>query len=211
MKKSFKLKLLGFFWVFLIVFLFVLLSYFVQTNLDFFKGLIVNGITGMVIYVLLHVLATVVAPITVLPLIVIVVGLWGVWVAAFLTVLGWSIGAFIAFWLSRRFGVPIVKRFISLEDIYKFEEKVSIGNNFWSVLFLRMIVPVDVLSYALGLFSKIGFWSYALATVIGVMPFAFAFAYLGEVPYVYQIILGLGFLIVVLGFLIFREIVSRSD
>ena len=67
-------------------------------------------------------------------------------------------------------------------------------------------MPVDVLSYALGLFSQIGFWSYFLATVIGVSPLAFGFAYLGEVSYIYQVVFGLVFLIGVLGYLIFREI-----
>lgn len=206
MSKNIKLKLWSFFGVAVVVFLFVLFSYFIQTKLSFFEGLIVDGWFGMVIYVLLKIVATVFAPITVLPMIVLAVGLWGVFIAAVLSVVGWTIGGVIAFGLARRFGVPIIKRFISLDEIYKLEDKMKIGNTFWSVLFLRMIVPVDVLSYALGLFSKIGFGSYALATFIGVIPFAFAFAYLGEVPYIYQMILGLVFLIGVLVWLIFREV-----
>lgn len=210
MRKNVKLKLWSFFWVFVVVFLFVLLSYFIQTKMDFFEGLIVEGWLGMVVYVLLKIVATVVAPITVLPLIVLAVGLWGVLVAALLSILGWTLGGVIAFWLARKFGVPIVEKLVPLGEIYRLEDKVKIGNTFWSVLFLRMIVPVDVLSYALGLFSRIGFWSYALATFIGVIPFAFVFAYLGEVPYVYQIILGLVFLIGLLAVLVFRELKARS-
>jgi uncharacterized membrane protein YdjX (TVP38/TMEM64 family) len=210
MKKSVKLKLWSFFWVFVIVFLFVLFSYFIQTKMGFFEGLIVGSWVGMVVYVLLKIVATVFAPITVLPLIVLATGLWGVWVAALLTVIGWTLGSVIAFGLARQFGVPIVKRFISLDEIYEFQERVNIGNGFWSVIFLRMIVPVDVLSYALGLFSKIGFWTYALATVIGVIPFAFAFSYLGEVHYVYQIALGFVFLIGFSGYLIFKEVFQKK-
>ena len=210
MRNGNKLKLWSFFWVVVVVVCFVLFSYFIQTKLDFFEGLIVAGWFGMVIYVLLKVIATVFAPITVLPLIVVAVGLWGVYVAAFLTVLGWTIGGIIAFVLARKFGVPIVEKVIPLDEIYKFEDKFGIGNNFWSVLFLRMVVPVDILSYGLGLFSKINFWKYTLATFIGVIPFAFAFAYLGEVSYAYQVVLGLGFLIGVLILLIFREVRSRN-
>jgi uncharacterized membrane protein YdjX (TVP38/TMEM64 family) len=204
--KNVKLKLWSFFGVFVVIFLFVLFSYFIQTNLIFFEGLIVGEWIGMVAYVLLKIVATVIAPITVLPLIVLAVGLWGIWIAALLTILGWTLGSVIAFGLARKFGVPIVRRLVPLEDIYKFEDKIKIGNTFWSVVFLRMIVPVDVLSYALGLFSRIGFWKYALATFIGVIPFAFIFSYLGEVSYAYQIIFGLVFLIVFLGYLIFREV-----
>jgi len=206
MRKNVKLKLWGFFWVVVVVFLFVLFSYFVQTNLDFFERLIVVGWLGMVAYVLLKITATVFAPVTALPFIVVAVGLWGFWVAVFLTVLGWTVGGVIAFCLAREFGVLIIKKFISLEDVYKFEERVNVGNGFWSVVFLRMVVPVDVLSYGLGLFSKIDFWKYTLATFIGVVPFAVVFAYLGEVPYIYLIMLGLCFLIGVLGLLIFREV-----
>lgn len=139
-------------------------------------------------------------------MIVLAVGLWGIWIAIFLSVLGWTIGGMIAFWLARRFGVPIIKNFVPLDEIYEAEDRVKVGNNFWSVLFLRMIIPVDVLSYALGLFSKIGFWKYLLATFIGVIPFAFFFAYFGGFPYIYQIILGLLFLVGILGYIIFREI-----
>ena len=206
MRKDIKLKLAGFFSLFIVVFLFILFSYLVQTNLSFFEGFVVGGWLGMMVYVLLKIIATVFAPISVLPLIAVAVGLWGFWAAVFLTILGWVIGGIIAFGLARKFGVPIVRSFISLEDIYKLEDRVKIGNTFWSVVFLRMIMPVDVLSYALGLFSRIGFWNYALATIIGVVPFAFVFAYLGEVPYIYQIILGFVFLIGVLGYLIFLEL-----
>ncbi len=211
MRKNVKLKLWSFFGVFIIVFLFVLLSYFIQTKMDFFEGLIVEGWIGMVIYVLLKIVATVLAPITVLPLIVLAVGLWGVLVAALLSILGWTLGGIAAFWLARRFGVPVIRRLVPLDEIYRLEDKMKVGNSFWSVLLLRMIVPVDVLSYALGLFSRVGFWSYSLATLIGVIPFAFIFAYLGEVPYVYQIILGLVFLIGFLAVLIFREVFGKSD
>jgi len=37
---------------------------------------------------------------------------------------------------------------------------------------LRMVLPVDILSYALGLFSNISFIRYMLATIIGVTPFS---------------------------------------
>ncbi len=196
--------------MFVLIAVFILISYFVQVNFEFFEGLIITGLLGEIIYVLLNIVATVFAPITVLPLIVLAVGLWGVWIASILTILGWTLGGIIAFGLARKFGVPIILKFISLDDIYRLEERIMIGNTFWSVVFLRMVVPVDVLSYALGLFSKIGFWTYALATLIGVIPFAFLFAYLGEVSYIYQISLGLIFLIGILIVLIYREVLEKN-
>ena len=50
-----------------------------------------------------------------------------------------------------------------------------------------MVLPVDILSYALGLFTTIKTWKYILATFIGVIPFAFIFSYAGMVNIYYQI------------------------
>ena len=47
---------------------------------------------------------------------------------------------------------------------------------------MRMVIPVDVLSYAIGLFSTMSLKSYTLATVIGITPFAFIFAYTAKLP-----------------------------
>lgn len=209
MRRAARLELWGIFWIVVIIGFFVLFSFLIQSNIERLEGLIVSGGVGMMIYVLVNILAVVFAPITVLPLISLAVGFWGIWFGAFLTILGWSIGAFIAFGLARRFGVEIIGRFVSLEDVYKMEERVKIGNGFWSVLFLRMVVPVDVLSYALGVFSRIRFLPYAAATVIGITPFAFVFAYLGGIDYYYQIILGLCFMILFLIVLIFREVFKK--
>jgi len=51
-----------------------------------------------------------------------------------------------------------------------------------------MAIPVDVLSYTLGLFTSISFSRYLLATFIGVIPFAFFFAYAAGFPTVLQVI-----------------------
>jgi len=206
MEKSVKLKLGAIFSVLLIVLFFVLFSYLVQENPDFFNGLIVDNFLGMFVYILLNIIAVVFAPITVLPLIAVATGLWGWVIAGVITILGWFFGSVIAFLIARKFGVPLVARFVSLDKIYEIEEKASIGNNFWSVLLLRMLIPVDILSYVLGLFSKIRLMPYAIATIIGITPFAFAFAYLGSVPIIYQIILGLIVLILFSVWIIYREV-----
>jgi uncharacterized membrane protein YdjX (TVP38/TMEM64 family) len=48
------------------------------------------------------------------------------------------------------------------------------------IVALRMILPVDVLSYALGMLSTVSFRIYTLASAIGILWFSFAFAYMGE-------------------------------
>ena len=161
----------------------------------------------MLIYGFLHILAIVIAPITVFPLIAVATGLWGWVVTFFLTLVAWEIGAIIAFIIARKWGVPLVRKLVPLKEIYKVEEKVSrYGNGFWEILFLRMIIPIDGLSYAIGLFSKVRFLPYFIATLFGIMPFLFLFAYFGAVDFIYQIIAVLVVLILFLLWLMVLEI-----
>lgn len=138
-----------------------------------------DTIPGMVAYVGITIVAVVIAPFSTAPLIPIASALWGWVVAALLSILGWVIGAQVAFVLARRFGVPLVARIVPLEKISILEARVPQQNLFWAVILLRMTVPVDILSYALGLFSRMSATSYFWATLIGVTPFAFVFAYTG--------------------------------
>jgi len=70
--------------------------------------------------------------------------------------------------------------FVSLERIATYEKKIPQNIEFIAIVFLRMVLPVDVLSYALGFFSTISFARYMAATVIGITPFAVIFAYGGS-------------------------------
>jgi uncharacterized membrane protein YdjX (TVP38/TMEM64 family) len=209
MKKNVAIKISALAGVFLIVVFFILLSYLVQNNIVFFESLIIGNFLGLLIYIFLNILAIVVAPITVLPLIVVVAGIWGWVVAGFVTWIAWILGSVVAFLIARRFGIPIVRRFISLDGLYKFEERFSFVGSFWGVVFLRMVIPVEILSYGLGLFGRIGFWRYTFASALGFLPIVFLFGYFGVVPFIYQVILGLLVLIGVLVLMIFSELRVR--
>ena len=196
-------RLKSFIEVLIIIVLFVFFSYIVQSNIDFFKGIIGDGFLGMFFYVLITIVAIVIAPISTMPLLPIASNLWGVFSAALLSIIGWTVGAFIAFIIARTYGVPIIKKFVPIEKINKLEKMVPRENVFWGVVFLRMIVPVDILSYALGLFSKMKTRDYVLATLIGVSPFAFVFAYLGKMPIQYQLAAFLVIaIILIIGFIV---------
>jgi len=176
-----------------------------ENELQLFVGQ--KGISvGMVSYVLITALAIVIAPVSTLPLIPVAVGVWG-WVATgILSVIGWVIGSQIAFHLARSLGKPFIQKIVSLERLEKFEKHFSEKNLFWIVVFLRMTVPVDILSYAVGLFSRMRSASYFLATLIGVIPFAFVFSYAGALPISSQIIT----LIEVMAFIIIVSILRRA-
>jgi uncharacterized membrane protein YdjX (TVP38/TMEM64 family) len=159
-----------------------------------------DSVLGMLIYTVVSGVAVVVAPVSTLPLIPLAVGIWGWFITGVLSIIGWTIGSQIAFYLARGYGKNLVKKFASLERFTDFEKRFSTKNLFWTIVLLRMTVPVDVLSYALGLFSHMTSRSYFLATIIGITPFAFIFSYLGSLPPGFQFIMLIEIALLVLLF-----------
>tara|TARA_Y100000034_G_scaffold37940_1_gene46614 strand:+ start:3424 stop:4041 length:618 start_codon:yes stop_codon:yes gene_type:complete len=191
----------------IILVLFILSSYLVRTNIDFVKSLIGNNFIGILIYILITIIAIVIAPISMMPLIPVASNIWGRIPTAIILIFGWTLGSIIVFWISRKYGVPLIKKFVSLEKINKLESKIPKENLFLDIVLLRMIIPVDILSYALGLFSKVKFKTYFLATIIGLIPFAFAFSFLGTVPFYYQLI---GFFVIGLIIVLIHEFYRKK-
>lgn len=147
-----------------------------------------EGYIGVLLYIAITIIAVVVAPISTIPLLPLAVSLWGSFFAAVLSIIGWTIGAVIAFWIARNFGKPLIGKIVSLEKIQRIENIIPKSNIFVSILLLRMTLPVDVLSYALGLFSSVSFRLYFIATIIGVTPFAFFFSYAVLFPVEFQLL-----------------------
>ena len=191
-----KAKIESAFYVFLLGVFFLVASYFVQENISNIELWVGEfQFLGFFIYSFFGFLTTVIAPISSVPLVPIASNLWGWEIASILNVVSWTTGSYIAFLLAARFGRPIIKRFVSLEKIDKLEHLIPKEHVFWTVVLLRIIVPVDILSYALGLFSKVRMKDYMMATVVGITPFAIMFSYVGEIEFKYQIFIFVGFFI----------------
>jgi uncharacterized membrane protein YdjX (TVP38/TMEM64 family) len=144
----------------------------------------------MGIYVLAAVLETVVAPISTIPLIPVASTLWGPFVTSLLTIFAWSLGSTIAFYIARKYGKPFIRRFVNIKSVEKFEKALSEEYLFWNILFLRMAIPFDFFSYAVGLFSSIRLGHYILATVVGIAPFVFILSYASQASWYLQIAAG---------------------
>lgn len=134
-------------------------------------------VVGMVLYVLLGVVAVVIAPISTFPLLPVAVSLWGPFWAASLSIIGWTLGSVIAFVLARRYGKPIVERFADVSEVERLVGVMPKENLFLTLTFLRIAVPVDIFSYAVGLFVPVSVGVFVLSTLVGVSPFAFIFSY----------------------------------
>jgi uncharacterized membrane protein YdjX (TVP38/TMEM64 family) len=160
---------------------------------------------GAFLYILLNVLDAVLAPGATLPLIPVAVHAWGRVVAALVTTVGWTAGSLIAFLIARRWGYPIVRKLTSMQRLRQMERYIP-EDLFWSIVLLRLVLPMDVMSYVLGLLTDIGWPKYAAATAMGLTPSAFILAYLGKLPNAYEIIaFGIGAVLVVGSVLIARR------
>lgn len=193
--------------VFLLLLLFLVSSYFSQVYLEELAQLLKgNMFSGALVYVVGGTLTTVIAPLSFFPLLPVVVSLWGSFVAALLSIIAWSLGSAIAFLLARRYGRPLVRQLVGEKKMDYVAEFFPQKHIFLAVVFLRIALPVDLLSYVLGLVGVIRFWPYMAATVIGLIPFAFSFAYLASLNTMWQIAaLIVGVLIIVVSFPYLRK------
>ncbi len=141
-----------------------------------------NMIIG--VFVGLAALATVFPSFTNMMFIPLGVSMFGAFWAAILCILGWWLGSVIAFAIGRYYNEYLLERFPSFKNYLYIDKLVGDKNMFWKLILLRMTIPVDVLSYALALFSRrVTYKMNAVTTLIGITPFAFIFAYAGEMIY----------------------------
>ena len=196
--------------IFLIVIvLFILVSYIVDSNIDFFKNIVQdNFYLGIFIFIILEVISIVVAPVTTIPILPIASKTYGVFLASCFFIIGGIIGSLIAFIIGKTFGKKVASRFVSIEQAEEAVKAFPKKHLFFSLIFLRTAVSSDVLSYSLGIFTKIGYKMFISTTVIGIIPSAIFFAYLGVLPTIYQIIgwvLGIVILLIILYFMFKRR------
>lgn len=154
---------------------------FWQMPVVYLRGLIIgHDVASYSVFVLLLVGATVFMPVSALPLIPVAAPLFGPFLTGVLSIIGWTLGAAGAFGVARWCGRPLLERCMPLAKIDAAVARISPETRFLTIVLLRMTLPVDITSYALGLSRSIAFTPYIAATVIGVSYFSFAFAYLGD-------------------------------
>jgi len=136
-----------------------------------------HGRVGIAVFVVTSVVAVLLPLATNLPLVPFAVLAWGPWWTALLLLSGWVMGATLSFALGRYARVWILRHFPSVTRHGHIDRLLHPRHRMGSLIMLRMTFPVDVLSYALGLFSpSTSAAEIALSTAIGGMPFALLFA-----------------------------------
>jgi uncharacterized membrane protein YdjX (TVP38/TMEM64 family) len=142
-----------------------------------------NRLLGAVLLSCVMFASTVIAPITTLPLVPVIAPFLGPFTTALASIFGWTAGAVVAFLIARYGGKPLLRKFMHIESIERYERALPQQTHFLLLVMLRIAVPVDALSYLLGFVSTVSLREYILTTLIGVSWFAFAFAYLGDAFY----------------------------
>lgn len=194
-----------------VIIFFIIFSYYSAKYAETLKSIsLIKGVFGEFIYILIMMAAVIIAPFETLPLLPVAVNIWGPNLAAIFSIIGWAIGALIAFGLARRFGQKFVCRFTAKCDIDEWQEMLPRQNVFWLIVLARIVLPVDIVSYGVGLFTKMNWALYLAATLIGIIPFAFIFAHGSTLPVSMQIIAGVIILvIIILGYKKFRQQFKR--
>jgi uncharacterized membrane protein YdjX (TVP38/TMEM64 family) len=102
--------------------------------------------------------------------------------------IGAELGAMVAFLIARRFREPVVARFVSLEKIHQWQDKISQKKQFWGFVGLRFtaLIAFDFISYAAGL-AKLSFRTFLIATFLIDIPAGFIFFYFGGLAVGYSL------------------------
>lgn len=145
-----------------------------------------SGIYGMVLYVAITALAVFAAPLSTFPLVPLAAEMYGAPLAGTLSMLGWLAGAVAVYVVFGIFHASVKKYPLGRKGI-QIAAVVTKRNDPLTLIFLRMVLPVDVLSYALALFVSMSVWRYIWTTALGIAPFAFLLTYAANLDGLYQI------------------------
>lgn len=157
-----------------------LASYFAQPVQ---QALHEHAVIGVAIFLFTSALAVVLPFASNLPLVPLAVLAWGPGWTALLLLVGWIAGSVFSFLLGRHTRGWILRRFPSVQRHADIDRLVHPNHRLASLISLRMTFPVDVLSYALGLFSRSTTLAEVMAsTAIGAAPFAVLFAWFPALP-----------------------------
>lgn len=129
------------------------------------------GILAPLLYILIQLLGQIFAPLSTSALFVAGFILFGK-IAVIYSILVWLISSIINFYLARRYGKRVLKKFIGEEGIIRIEEIANrIDTKKFVLLRISTFYISDFASYAFGL-TNISFIKYYLATILSMIPWS---------------------------------------
>jgi len=170
----------GLLWTIVIVILVAIATLFLsKINFEYIRQVLENaGILAPVVYILFMAVAIIVSPIPSLPLTIMAGVLFGGFMGGTYSIIGAELGALIAWWIGKKYGVKIIKKMfkhcITIPKRYR-------GTYFFGFIFVSRLLPIfqfDLVSYTAGIL-RMRFWPFALATLLGMLPVTYLFSYSG--------------------------------
>ncbi len=161
---------------------------------------------GAFVYVSFLASSVFLAPLSSLPLLPFAAEIWGIAMGTALSVLGWWLGAMIAFMLARLLGRPLLERLTPLDTLTRWEQSLPADITFWGIVILRLILPVEIPSFALAFIKSLSFRIYALATLVGIIPFAFLWVAFGRAVFAqnWVLVTVIGLILVLATYITYR-------
>jgi uncharacterized membrane protein YdjX (TVP38/TMEM64 family) len=128
------------------------------------------GILGPIVFMLFNTASIVFAPITALPLWAASLALYGFWQTLLFIFISFYGGAVVNFWIARRWGRPVVSKFVGKKGIKKVDEMTEVVG-LQILLIIRLIggASSDYVAYAAGL-TNIEFKPYFIITFFASIP-----------------------------------------
>jgi uncharacterized membrane protein YdjX (TVP38/TMEM64 family) len=150
-----------------------------------------SGEWGIVFFILTSVFDALVA---IIPIVVTFIPMavlaWGPLATALFTTVGWWVGALIAFYLSRKYGRGFVAKMVSLNHVEKIASRIPTKHQFLILALLFSILPSDILSFAVGVFTSVRLATYLPASFLGILATSLVFGYGVTLPALHQLIAG---------------------
>jgi uncharacterized membrane protein YdjX (TVP38/TMEM64 family) len=137
---------------------------------------------GLWLYAGLVFVTELILPGSSLPLVPIMAQLRGQTPTALATIVGWMGSVVIAFAVARRFRGRLLQRAFSEETLEKIGQTIPRQHLFWSNVLFRMVFPVGPASYAIALFTRMGWVEYIAASMTGLVPYAFMLVWISTWP-----------------------------
>lgn len=162
----------------LAVVVFVVLAQWSQQHAELIQSLTAQaGWLGVFSYIGIMMLSIVFAPLGTGFLLPVAANSYGPFLAAIYSIIGWTLGSVIAFWIAKTFQTKVFKHQVFTKRIQRYEQTIPKYQFYGLVILLRIALPVDLVSYALGFASTISYRAFLLTTIIGITPLTFMFTY----------------------------------
>ena len=174
-----------------VILIFIALAQWSQQHTELLKELTMQaGWSGALLYMVIMAISIIFAPLNTGFLLPVAANSYGPFLAAVYSIVGWTAGSMVAFWIARHFGKRTIKYKNFIEKIQLYEKTVSKPHFYGLIILFRISLPVDLVSYALGFASAISYPAFFVTTLVGVTPMTFLFTYAATSSFLIQIVVG---------------------